>query len=154
MKQRGLNCVRPLFHPPNAAKANDAQWALFDWEAMDRAVAMTQEEGLYFLVDYHNWLVNDTMHVHEDEWLKFWGWLSSRYRDYNHLIFEGYNEPQKQCPCMPDHYQKFVDTVPASGARQMCVVSPFWGNFFAIKPPRQLEPMPSPLLPGSKQPVR
>jgi len=73
VKQRGLNCVRPLFHPPNAAKPNDAEWARFDWEAMDQAVAMTQEEGLYFLVDYHNWLVNDTIHVHEQEWLQVWG---------------------------------------------------------------------------------
>src|SRR5512137_3036463 len=76
VKERGLNCVRPLFHPPNAAKANDAVWAKFDWEAMDRAVAITQEEGVYFLVDYDNWLVNDTIHAHEQEWLRTWGWLA------------------------------------------------------------------------------
>jgi hypothetical protein len=51
VKERGLNCVRPLFHPPNAAKASDANWARFDWEAMDRAVAITQEEVVYFLVE-------------------------------------------------------------------------------------------------------
>jgi len=87
VKERGLNCVRPLFHPPNAAKPNDATWARFDWEAMDRAVAITQEEGVYFLVDYHNWLVNDTIHAHEQEWLQTWGWMISRYKDYRHLIF-------------------------------------------------------------------
>jgi len=81
VKQRGLNCVRPLFHPPNAAKPNDAEWARFDWEAMDRAVALTQQEGLYFLVDYHNWLVNDTLHVHEKQWLQTWGSLAERYTD-------------------------------------------------------------------------
>src|SRR5208282_2804301 len=86
VKQRGLNCVRPLFHPPNAAKANDAEWARFDWDAMDRAVAMTQEEGVYFLVDYHNWLVNDTIHADEATWLKNWGWIIDRYKPYKHLI--------------------------------------------------------------------
>ena len=60
------------------AKPNDAEWARYDWEAMDQAVAMTQEEGLYFLVDYHNWLVNDTIHVHEQEWLRTWGWIINR----------------------------------------------------------------------------
>ena len=69
LKGRGLNCARPLFHPPNAAKKNDAEWARFDWEAMDRAVAITQEEGVYFLVDYHNWQVNDTIHADEATWL-------------------------------------------------------------------------------------
>lgn len=135
VKERGLNCVRPLFHPPNAANANDANWARFDWEAMDRAVAITQEEGVYFLVDYHNWRVNDTLHAHEQEWLQTWGWIASRYKDYQHLIFEGYNEPQINCPCLAEHYQKWVDLVRAQGARQMCVVSPFWGNFFPIKDP-------------------
>jgi hypothetical protein len=135
VKQRGLNCVRPLFHPPDAAKANDAEWARFDWEAMDRAVAMTQEEGLYFLVDYHNWLVNDTIHVHEQEWLRTWGWMINRYKDYHHLIFEGYNEPQNQCACIAEHYQKWVTLVRSQGAQQLCVVSPFWGNFFRIKDP-------------------
>lgn len=133
VKDRGLNCVRPLFHPPNAAKANDANWARFDWEAMDRAVAITQEEGVYFLVDYHNWLVNDTIHAHEQEWLQAWGWLVSRYKDYQHLIFEGYNEPQYNCPCLIEHYQKWIDRVRAQGGRQMCVVSPFWGKYFAIE---------------------
>jgi hypothetical protein len=135
VKVRGLNCVRPLFHPPNAAKANDAIWARFDWEAMDRAVAITQEEGVYLLVDYHNWLVNDTVHAHEKEWLQTWGWIVSRYKDYRHLIFEGYNEPQYNCPCLTEHYQKWVDLVRAQGGRQMCVVSPFWGKYFAIKDP-------------------
>ncbi len=135
VKERGLNCVRPLFHPPNAAKANDANWAKFDWEAMDRAVAITQEEGVYFLVDYHNWLVNDTLHAHEPEWLETWGWIVTRYKDYQHLIFEGYNEPQYNCPCLAEHYQKWMDLVRAKGARQMCVVSPFWGKYFALKDP-------------------
>src|SRR6185369_9057159 len=135
VKERGLNCVRPLFHPPNAAKLNDATWARFDWEAMDRAVAITQEEGVYFLVDYHNWLVSDTIHLHEEEWLRTWGWIAKRYKGYNHLIFEGFNEPQQQCKCLADHYQKWVNLVRSEGARQMCVVSPFWGTFFAIKDP-------------------
>ncbi len=135
VKQRGLNCVRPLFHPPNAAKANDAEWARFDWEAMDRAVAMTQEEGLYFLVDYHNWLVNDTIHVHEQDWLRTWGWLITRYKDYHHLIFEGFNEPQNQCACLAEHYQKWLNQARAIGAQQLCVVSPFWGNYFSLKDP-------------------
>jgi hypothetical protein len=78
VKDRGLNCGRPLFHPPNAANANDATWARFDWEAMDRAVAITQEQGVYFLVGYHNWLVNDTIHAHEQEWLQTWGWTVNR----------------------------------------------------------------------------
>ena len=30
VRGRGLNCVRPLFHPPNAANKNDATWARFD----------------------------------------------------------------------------------------------------------------------------
>ncbi len=135
VKQRGLNCVRPLFHPPNAARANDAEWARFDWQAMDRAVAMTQEEGLYFLVDYHNWLVNDTIHTHEQEWLQTWGWIANRYKDYHHLIFEGFNEPQNQCPCVAEHYQKWINLVRAHGARQLCVVSPFWSQYFSIKDP-------------------
>ncbi|SPE51034.1 exported hypothetical protein [Verrucomicrobia bacterium] len=135
VKARGLNCVRPLFHPPNAAKANDAEWARFDWEAMDRAVAMTQDEGLYFLVDYHNWLVNDTIHVHEEEWLRTWGWLIGRYLGYQHLIFEGFNEPQNQCACLAEHYQKWINLARTQGARQLCVVSPFWGNFFGLKDP-------------------
>ena len=135
VKQRGLNCVRPLFHAPNAAKASDAEWARFDWEAMDRAVAMTQEEGLYFLVDYHNWLVNDTPHAHEADWLQTWSWLANRYKDYHHLIFEGFNEPQNQCACLPEHYQKWVNVVRAQGARQLCLVSPFWGQYFRINDP-------------------
>jgi len=135
VKQRGLNCVRPLFHPPNAAKPNDAEWARFDWEAMDRAVAMTQEEGLYFLVDFHNWLVNDTIHVHEQEWLQTWGWLANRYKNYRHLVFEGFNEPQNQCACVSEHYQKWVNLVRSHGAQQLCVVSPFWGQYFSIKGP-------------------
>jgi hypothetical protein len=135
VKQRGLNCVRPLFHPPNAAKANDAEWARFDWDAMDRAVALTQEEGLYFVVDYHNWLVNDTMHAHEEEWLRTWGWLANRYKDYRHLIFEGFNEPQNQCPCLAQHYQKWINLVRSQGARQLCVVSPFWGQYFNLEDP-------------------
>lgn len=133
VKQRGLNCVRPLFHPPNAARANDARWARFDWEAMDRAVAITQEEGLYFLVDYHNWLVNDTLHESEAEWLQTWGWIIDRYQNFPHLIFEGFNEPQKQCPCLAHHYQKWIDLARSKGARQLCVVSPFWGTFFTVK---------------------
>lgn len=133
VKQRGLNCVRPLFHPPNASKPNDAEWARFDWGAMDRAVAMTQEEGLYFLVDYHNWLVNDTIHAREQEWLRTWGWIIERYKDYLHLIFEGFNEPQNQCPCIAQHYQKWIDVARATGAQQLCVVSPFWGQFFGLK---------------------
>jgi len=102
---------------------------------MDRAVAITQEEGVYFLVDYHNWLVNDTLHVSEAEWLQTWGWITDRYRDYAHLIFEGFNEPQKQCPCLVEHYQKWIDLARSKGARQMCVVSPFWGQYFAVKDP-------------------
>ena len=47
------------------------------------------------LVDYHNWLVNDTIHAHEQEWLQVWGWIAGRYKDYHHLIFEGYNEPSR-----------------------------------------------------------
>ena len=132
---RGLNCVRPLFHPPNAAKPNDAEWARFDWEAMDLAVAMTQEEGLYFLVDYHNWLVNDTIHVHEQDWLRTWGWIINRYKDYHHLIFEGFNEPQTQCACIAEHYQKWVSLMRSQGAQQLCVVSPFWGQYFRIEDP-------------------
>jgi len=135
VKARGLNCVRPLFHPPNAAKANDAEWARFDWEAMDRAVAMTQEEGLYFLVDYHNWQVNDTLHTHEQEWLRTWDWIARRYQGYHHLIFEGFNEPQNQCPDLAVHYQHWLDTVRAAGARQLCVVSPFWGAYFPLHDP-------------------
>jgi len=135
VKARGLNCVRPLFHPPNAAKPNDAEWARYDWEAMDQAVAMTQEEGLYFLVDYHNWLVNDTIHVHEQEWLRTWGWIINRYKDYHHLIFEGFNEPQNQCACIAEHYQKWVNLVRSQGAQQLCVVSPFWGQYFRINDP-------------------
>jgi hypothetical protein len=135
VKQRGLNCVRPLFHPPNAAKPNDAEWARFDWEAMDLAVAMTQEEGLYFLVDYHNWLVNDTIHVHEQDWLRTWGWIINRYKDYHHLIFEGFNEPQTQCACIAEHYQKWVSLMRSQGAQQLCVVSPFWGQYFRIEDP-------------------
>jgi hypothetical protein len=135
IKQRGLNCVRPLFHAPNAAKPNDAEWARFDWEAMDRAVAMTQEEGLYFLVDYHNWLVNDTIHAHEAEWLQTWAWIVGRYKNYRHLIFEGFNEPQNQCACIAQHYQKWINLVRAQGAEQLCVVSPFWGQYFNISDP-------------------
>ena len=135
VKSRGLNCVRPLFHPPNAANKNDSEWATFDWEAMDRAVAMTQEEGVYFLVDYHNWLVNDTIHADEETWLKNWGWIIDRYKPYKHLIFEGFNEPQNQCPCIADHYQKWVNMVREKGAEQMVVVSPFWGQYFGIKDP-------------------
>jgi len=133
LKQWGLNCARPLFHPPNAANKNDAQWARFDWEAMDRAVAITQEEAVYFLVDYHNWQVNDTIHADEATWLKNWGWMIDRYKPYKHLIFEGFNEPQNQCPCLAEHYQKWVDLVRSKGATQLCVVSPFWGKYFPIK---------------------
>jgi hypothetical protein len=135
VKARGLNCVRPLFHPPNAAGRNDAEWARFDWEAMDRAVAMTQEEGLYFLVDYHNWLVNDTLHAKEQEWLQTWGWLAKRYKDYGHLIFEGFNEPQNHCACVAEHYQKWLTLVRSQGAQQLCVASPFWGQYFDLKDP-------------------
>jgi Cellulase (glycosyl hydrolase family 5) len=135
VKQRGLNCVRPLFHPPNAANKHDSEWATFDWEAMDRAVAITQEEGVYFLVDYHNWLVNDAIHSDEATWLKNWGWIVDRYKPYKHLIFEGFNEPIGQCSCMAEHYQKWIDMVRSKGAQQMCVVSPFWKQYFAIKDP-------------------
>jgi hypothetical protein len=135
LRQRGLNVARPLFHPPNAANKNDAEWAKFDWEAMDRAVAITQEEGVYFLVDYHNWRVNDTIHVDEAIWLKNWGWIVERYKPYKHLVFEGYNEPQNQCACMADHYQKWLDMVHAKGAPQLCVVSPFWGKYFPLNDP-------------------
>jgi Cellulase (glycosyl hydrolase family 5) len=135
VKERGLNCVRPQFLAPNSANKNDAAWARFDWEAMDRAVAITQEEEVYYLVDYHNWLVNDTIHAHEQEWLQTWGWIVHRYKDYKHLIFEGFNEPQNQCPCIAEHYQKWVNLVRAEGAKQMCVVSPFYGTYFPIKDP-------------------
>jgi len=40
------------------------------------------------LVDYHNWLVNDTIHAHEQEWLQVWGWIAGRYKDYHHLTVE------------------------------------------------------------------
>jgi aryl-phospho-beta-D-glucosidase BglC (GH1 family) len=135
VKARGLNTVRPLFHPPNAANKNDATWARFDWEAMDRAVAITQEEGLYFLVDYHNWGVNDTIHADEKTWLQNWAWIFERYKPYKHLIFEGFNEPQNQCPCQAEHYQKWVDLARSRGIDQLCVVSPFWADSFAIKDP-------------------
>lgn len=135
LKGRGLNTMRPLFHPPNAASKNDSEWAPFTWEAMDAAVAITQEEGVYFLVDYHNWMVNDTIHVDEATWLNFWGQLTERYKDYKHLIFEGYNEPQNQCQCIAEHYQKWVDLVRSKGADQLVVVSPFWGQYFGIKDP-------------------
>lgn len=135
LKKRGLNCARPLFHPPNAANKNDAEWARFDWEAMDRAVAITQEERVYFLVDYHNWRVNDTIHADEATWLKNWGWIIDRYKPYKHLIFEGFNEPQNQCACIAQHYQKWIDLVRSKGAAQLCVVSPFWGQYFPIKDP-------------------
>lgn len=45
LRQRDPNRARPLFHPPNAANNTDAQWAPFDWKAMNRAVAITQQEG-------------------------------------------------------------------------------------------------------------
>jgi cellulase (glycosyl hydrolase family 5) len=135
LKARGLNCCRPLFMPPNAANKNDAEWAAFDWEAMDRAVAITQEEGVYFLVDYHNWRQSETIDVDEATWLKNWGWIVDRYKPYKHLIFEGFNEPQTQSPAMADHYQKWVALVRSKDAPQLCVVSPFWGKYFPIKDP-------------------
>ena len=135
VKGRGLNTVRPLFHPPNAANKNDATWAKFDWEAMDRAVAITQEEGMYFLVDYHNWGVNDTLHVDEKTWLQNWAWIFERYKPYKQLIFEGFNEPQDQRADVAEHYQKWIDLARSKGIDQLCVVSPFWGKFFAINDP-------------------
>ena len=135
VKSRGLNTVRPLFHPPNAANKNDATWAKFDWEAMDRAVAITQEEGMYFLVDYHNWGVNDTLHADEKTWLQNWAWIFERYKPYKHLIFEGFNEPQNQCPDLAEHYQKWIDLARSNGIDQLCVVSPFWAKYFAINDP-------------------
>jgi hypothetical protein len=136
LKSRGLNCCRPLFMPPNAANKNDAEWAAFDWEAMDRAVAITQEEGVYFLVDYHNWRRSDTIDVDEATWLQNWAWIVERYKPYKHLIFEGFNEPQTQSPAMSAHYQKWIDLVRSKDAMQLCVVSPFWGKYFPIKDPR------------------
>jgi hypothetical protein len=135
LKARGLNCARPLFMPPNAANKNDAEWARFDWEAMDRAVAITQEEGVYFLVDYHNWRFSDTFRVDEAGWLTNWERIVDRYKAYKHLIFEGYNEPQEQGPEMAGHYQKWIDRVRANDATQLCVVSPFWGKYFQINDP-------------------
>jgi hypothetical protein len=135
VKSRGLNTVRPLFHPPNAANKNDAEWAKFDWEAMDRAVAITQEEGMYFLVDYHNWGVNDTISTDEKTWLQNWAWIFDRYKPYKHLIFEGFNEPQNQGPDVGRHYQKWIDLARSKGIDQLCVVSPFWGKYFPIKDP-------------------
>lgn len=134
VKGRGLNLVRPLFHPPNAANKHDSEWAQFDWEAMDRVVAITQEEGVYMLVDYHNWLVNDAITNDEETWLKYWGWIVDRYKPYKHLIFEGFNEPIGQ-KGVQQHYQKWVDMVRAKGADQLLVVSPFWDQYFAINDP-------------------
>ncbi len=79
--------------------------------------------------------MNDTIHAHEQEWLQTWGWLAKRYKDYSHLIFEGFNEPQNQCPCIAEHYQKWINLVRSQGAQQLCVVSPFWGQYFSIKDP-------------------
>jgi hypothetical protein len=79
--------------------------------------------------------VNDTIHTHEQEWLRTWAWVINRYKGYHHLIFEGFNEPQNQCPCLAEHYQKWIDQARSQGAQQLCVVSPFWGNFFSIKDP-------------------
>lgn len=135
VKNRGLNVVRPLFHPPNAANKNDALWAKFDWEAMDRAVAITQEEGMYFLVDYHNWGVNDTLQVDEKTWLQNWAWIFERYKPYKHLIFEGFNEPQNSGPGLAENYQKWMDLARSKEVDQLCVVSPFWAKYFAIKDP-------------------
>lgn len=134
VKERGLNLVRPLFHPPNAAKKNDSEWAQFDWEAMDRVVAITQEEGVYMLVDYHNWLVNDAITNDTETWLKTWGWIVDRYKPYQHLIFEGFNEPIGQKNVQPQ-YQQWLDMVRAKGAQQLCVVSPFWEPYFGLKDP-------------------
>lgn len=51
------------------------------------------------------------------------------------MIFEGFNEPQNQCSCIAEHYQKWINLIRSQGAQQLCVVSPFWGQYFSIMDP-------------------
>jgi hypothetical protein len=42
------------------------------------------------------------------------------YKDYHHLILEGFNEPQNQCACLAEHYQKWINL------RFSLPISPRW----------------------------
>lgn len=87
-----MNCVRvPCY--PDGADINYTHYGItnyFDW-FVDPIVALCGRLGIYCIIDWHstgtNWTTVDTA-------LKaFWDVAAARYKDYTHVIYEIYNEP-------------------------------------------------------------
>lgn len=91
--QYHLNTIRLLVY--RDIRDNDSQWYSIE-EALpyiDRAVEITEELGLYLIIDYHPtppgvfYLRN-----HEGDGMAFWQTIAPRYTDKTHLLFEVHNE--------------------------------------------------------------
>ena len=95
LKLVGLNAVHDyaegcdLNYPAEGSRAPG-----YRVEAIDKAVKLTKELGLYFIMT----IGNDPGKFNKEWALDFWKFYAPRYKDEPHVIYEIHNEPVKWAP--------------------------------------------------------
>ena len=125
--ERGANVIRVAVHPERWVKDS-----AYSARYLEPIIAWAQELDLYVIIDWH-YIGNvatgagsqmpKISHHALDLTLEFWKQTANRFKDVPNVLFEIFNEPESiSAQLWRSSAQKIVDTIRASGAKQIIVV--------------------------------
>ena len=128
MKAAGFNTVRVPFLWDRLQPTPLGEFSETEIRQLDRVVQQTAQLQLNIVLDVHNYAAYDRHYLSNSNediavFSDLWRRLSSRYKDYPHVIFGLMNEPNRQpANVWFDLAQAAVNVIRDSGARQLILV--------------------------------